>query len=115
MMDNATNNDTMIATLSGMLLDDYNIEYNATHHRLRYNGHIINLVAQAFLFRYNKEAFSAESNPGIYTTPTELEMDIWPSVASSVYAVNTTVFPPPNTYGSTNSNRKYVLYCTAVQ
>ena len=37
------------------------------------------------------------------------------SVASSVYAVNTAVFSPENTYGSTNSDQKYVLYCTAVQ
>lgn len=77
MMDNATNNDTMIATLSALLLNEYNIEYNAIHHQLRCNGHIINLVAQAFLFGYDNEAFSSESNPGIYTTPTELEMDLW--------------------------------------
>lgn len=38
-----------------------------------------------------------------------------PSVASSVYAVNTAVFSPNNTYGSTTSNQKYVLYHTAVQ
>lgn len=50
MIDNATNKDTIIATLSAMLLDKYNIKYNATYHRLCYNGHIINLVAQAFLF-----------------------------------------------------------------
>ena len=37
------------------------------------------------------------------------------SVASSVYAVNTAVFSPNNTYGSTTSNQKYVLYHTAVQ
>jgi hypothetical protein len=77
MMDNATNNDTMIAGLSAMLLHEYNINYNAIHHRLCCNGHIINLVAQAVLFGYDKDAFSAESNPGIYTTPTELEMDLW--------------------------------------
>ena len=45
MMDNATNNDTMIAALSVMLLDKYEIEYNAIHHRLCCNGYIINLVA----------------------------------------------------------------------
>jgi hypothetical protein len=41
MIDNATNNDTMIAALSVMLLDEYNIEYNAIHHRVRCNGYII--------------------------------------------------------------------------
>ena len=75
-MDNATNNDTMIATLLALLLNEYNIEYNAIYHQLCYNGHIINLIAQAFLFRYDKEAFSSKSNPSIYTTPTKLEMDL---------------------------------------
>ena len=45
MMDNATNNDTMIAALSVMLLDEYEIEYNAIHYWLCCNGYIINLVA----------------------------------------------------------------------
>ena len=43
------------------------------------------------------------------------EQDVESSVASSVYAVNTAVFSPNNTYGSTTSNQKYVLYHTAVQ
>jgi hypothetical protein len=63
MIDNTTNNDTILAALLTMLLDKYNIDYNTIHYRLCCNSYIINLVAQAFLFRYNKDTFSAESNP----------------------------------------------------
>ena len=77
MMDNATNNDTMINALSGLLFDEYKIQYNAIHHRLRCNGHIINLVAKAFLFGHDEDAFSTINNPGVVDIPTDLEMEIW--------------------------------------
>ena len=57
-----------------MLFDQYQIVYNAEHHRLRCNGHIINLAAQSFLFHTEDEDLAAENNDGLLTTPTELEM-----------------------------------------
>ena len=60
-----------------MLFDQYQIVYNAEQHRLCYNGHIINLAAQAFLFYTNNEDLVAENNKGLLTTPTELEIEQW--------------------------------------
>ncbi|KAM3549930.1 hypothetical protein ARSEF4850_008599 [Beauveria asiatica] len=49
-MDNAGNNDTMMKCLSLALLRQYDIRYDPTSHRLRCQGHIINLAAKSFLF-----------------------------------------------------------------
>ncbi|KAJ6439010.1 hypothetical protein O9K51_08414 [Purpureocillium lavendulum] len=46
-MDNAGNNDTMMRSLS---LGRFDISYDPKVHRLRCQGHIINLAAKAFLF-----------------------------------------------------------------
>ena len=54
-MDNADNNDTMLAEVLFLLRRDHRITYNATHHRLRCQGHIINLIIQAFLFSLKKD------------------------------------------------------------
>ena len=48
MTDNATNNDTMIKEVSRRLKED-SIDYDPTLHRLRCNGHIINLAVRSFL------------------------------------------------------------------
>jgi hypothetical protein len=56
------------------LFDQYQIAYNAEHHRLRCNGYIINLAAQSFLFHTNGEDLIEENNDGLLTTLTELEM-----------------------------------------
>ena len=94
MMDNASNNDTIMEALSMcmyslfkiyiylliyliVLFDQYQIVYNIEHHRLRCNGHIINLAAQSFLFHTNNEDLTAENNEGLLSTPTELEMQQW--------------------------------------
>ncbi|OWT42236.1 hypothetical protein VFPPC_18636 [Pochonia chlamydosporia 170] len=77
MMDNADNNGTMMKALSTLLFDQYQIVYNAEHHRLRCNGHIINLAAQSFLFQTNDESLADENNTSALTTPTELEMEQW--------------------------------------
>jgi len=54
MMDNVTSNDTFLHCLSQELQDTDNIKYDAELHRLRCNGHIINLAVQAFLRGINK-------------------------------------------------------------
>ncbi len=59
------------------MLDQYQIVYNAEHHHLRCNGHIINLAAQSFLFHTDDEALADENNASLLTTPTELEMQQW--------------------------------------
>lgn len=48
-IDNASNNDTMLVALERQLQKE-GIEWDAGSHRLRCNGHIINLAVQAFLF-----------------------------------------------------------------
>jgi hypothetical protein len=59
------------------LLDQYQIAYNAEHHRLRCNSHIINLAAQSFLFYTDNKALADENNTSLLTTPTELEIQQW--------------------------------------
>ncbi|TVY62384.1 putative AC transposase [Fusarium oxysporum f. sp. cubense] len=54
-MDNAGNNDKIMRSLSLGLLRRYDIQYNPKVHRLRCQGHIINLAAKAFLFVTDNE------------------------------------------------------------
>lgn len=53
------------------------MSYDPRHHRLRCNGHIINLSAQAFLFQTENEALSSENDSNSYETPTSLEIEQW--------------------------------------
>jgi hypothetical protein len=48
--DNATVNDKLCDLLSTYLLDNEGIEWDAVFHRLRCNGHILNLAVKAFFF-----------------------------------------------------------------
>jgi hypothetical protein len=60
-MDNASNNDTFIKSLSALLLED-SISYNSVFYCLHCNEHIINLSVQAFLFNSLSEvSFTEES------------------------------------------------------
>jgi hypothetical protein len=54
-MDNAENNDTMMDSLKRELARKWHIRYNPKTHRLRCQGHIINLAVQSFLFVTNSE------------------------------------------------------------
>ena len=49
--DNASTNDTLCAAAEEYLLKEEEIEWDATHWRIRCTGHIINLAVQAFLFQ----------------------------------------------------------------
>src|SRR5271170_1994853 len=49
--DNHTANDKLCRTIGQHLLEKEGINWNATHKRIRCNGHIINLAVQAFLFQ----------------------------------------------------------------
>ncbi len=75
-MDNADNNDTMLAELSLLLRRDHRITYNATHHRLRCQGHIINLAVKSFLFVTDKENIEEDEEHDIYKTTIQ-EIEAW--------------------------------------
>jgi hypothetical protein len=60
-----------------VLFNQYQITYNPISHRLRCNGHIINLTAQSFLFRSEDEALAEYNNSNTFSTPTEVEMKLW--------------------------------------
>ncbi|KAH7459105.1 hypothetical protein FOMA001_g19259 [Fusarium oxysporum f. sp. matthiolae] len=64
-MDNAGNNDTMMRSLSLGLLRRYDIQYDPKVHRLRCQGHIINLAAKAFLFVTDNEKLELD-DPGVH-------------------------------------------------
>ena len=93
MIDNAGNNEVMMKALSVckfilikcvlviyllivliVLISTHGIEYDPSHHRLRCNGHIINLAAQAFLFPTEDDTTLYENSSD---TPTERELENW--------------------------------------
>jgi hypothetical protein len=57
-----------------VLLQEYQIEYDARHHRIRCQGHIINLVAHAFIFITDSENLQAENET---PTITVAELKEW--------------------------------------
>lgn len=59
-MDNAENNDTMMDPLKRELARHWHIKYDPKTHRLRCQGHIINLALQSFLFVTNSENIEEE-------------------------------------------------------
>ena len=48
--DNAGSNDVLCRTIATWLWLEYRISWNAEHQRIRCQGHVINLIVQAFLF-----------------------------------------------------------------
>ena len=53
--DNAGSNDVLCCTISSWLSLHYQINWTATHQRIRCQGHVINLIVQAFLFNSKKD------------------------------------------------------------
>ena len=78
MGDNATNNDTMIQFIANELTKE-GIEYDPMLHRLRYNGHIINLSIQAFLFETHPDALFTgnDENVDFDNEPTKEKLKSW--------------------------------------
>jgi hypothetical protein len=78
MTDNACQNDTMLQIISDKLAIE-DIEYDANLHRLRCNGHIINLAAQAFLFDIHPDALELCNNDLVEAgnAVTEEELNKW--------------------------------------
>lgn len=76
-MDSASNNDTMIEFIAEDLEAD-GIEYDAREHRLRCNGHIINLAVQAFLFGKHPDVQRhAENDGSTRSSSAQRELDTW--------------------------------------
>jgi hypothetical protein len=59
--DNSGTNDTLCRTISNYLSSEKKINWTQTHLRLRCMGHILNLVAQAFLFTNSEDEKEMES------------------------------------------------------
>ena len=53
--DNAGSNDVLCHTISSWLSLHHQITWTATHQRIHCQGHIINLIVQAFLFNSKKD------------------------------------------------------------
>jgi hypothetical protein len=53
--DNAGSNDVLCRTIGQWLSLEYKINWIATHQRIRCQGHVINLIVQAFLFSSKKD------------------------------------------------------------
>ncbi len=75
-IDNAPDNDTMMTTLSLTLRRDFRLQYEPIHHRIRYQGHVINLAVKSFLFVTDKETIDEDEETNIYTT-TVKEIEQW--------------------------------------
>lgn len=72
-MDNVNSNDQLVAHVASALNQD-GVKYNAEERRLRCNGHIINLVVQAFLFG---EVVPDYDDIDVGESPSEAELIRW--------------------------------------
>lgn len=75
-MDNATSNDRLIKVVAKELVSTYQIRYDALHHRIRCQGHIINLVAHSFLFATKDEDLEGDEED-LRTKATPEQMKEW--------------------------------------
>ena len=71
MMDNVNANEDLVLHVASVLTAD-GIQYNPQHRRLRCNGHVINLVVQAFLF--GEKVSDYDTDPEEYTIPSDNEL-----------------------------------------
>ena len=60
--------------LTPVLWDNLSIIYDPTHHRLRCQGHILNLSSDGFLYKVDKEALEQENQLYSYLIPSEAEL-----------------------------------------
>ena len=67
-MDNALDNDTMMTTLSQALRRDFRLQYDPIHHRIRCQGHFINLAVKSFLFVTDKETLDEDEETKLTST-----------------------------------------------
>ena len=80
-MDNATANDVLIRIVAKNLQTADNIQYKAERRRLRCNGHVINLAAQAFLFgKASDDLDYIEFSEADISLPTDAELNQWRKV-----------------------------------
>jgi hypothetical protein len=75
-MDNADNNDTLLTHLSSSLRRKHNVKFDPKHHRLRCQGHIINLACKSFLFVTDDENIDEDEEADIMKT-TLYEIEQW--------------------------------------
>ena len=71
MGDNASNNDTLCRAILARLKEN-GVKWNSVQERLRYLGHIINLIVQAFLFH---DYFKTKELDAYDQTEPELALD----------------------------------------
>ena len=71
--DNATSNDTCITEIIDLIRHDL----DAKERRLRCIGHIINLIAKAFIFGNKSESFEADVAIAESTNDLEIAMKLW--------------------------------------
>ena len=76
-MDNATANDCMVTSISEQLFETDGLSYDSLQHCLRYNGHIINLSVQAFLFGSLPEEVTLNDREGRDESLTTAELKRW--------------------------------------
>jgi triacylglycerol esterase/lipase EstA (alpha/beta hydrolase family) len=77
-MDNASSNDTMIKEIATILATKYSSRYDAQLHRMRCQGHIINLVAHSFIFATKDEELEGdEEAEDIRIKSTPVQMKEW--------------------------------------
>jgi hypothetical protein len=66
-IDNAPDNNIMMASLSLALQRDFRLNYNPIYYRIRCQGHIINLAVKSFLFVTDKETLDKDEETSVYT------------------------------------------------
>ena len=67
-IDNASNNDTIMTSLSYALRRNYKLLYDLIHYRIRCQGYVINLAVKSFLFVTDKENIEEDNVTNAYNT-----------------------------------------------
>ena len=65
-MDNAKDNDIIIAVFSLALHREFSLKYDPIHHRICYQSYIINLAIKSFLFVTDKKVLDEDTESNIY-------------------------------------------------
>jgi hypothetical protein len=65
-MDNTPDNDTMMTHLSQALRRNQKLQYDPIHHRIRCQGHVINLSVKSFLFVTKEENIEQDKEINVY-------------------------------------------------
>ena len=77
------------------LQSKFKISWDPIHHRIRCQGHVLNLTAHAFLYATKDEALEGDDNPRITQTPDQMKTWREEGPLGKLHNINTWIFGSP--------------------